>query len=95
MSFIVLSLTFRSTIQLEFIFVYDVRKQSRFIFSPPGQSTASASFNEKNHLSSLLCRVTFLKNLVSLPDQPFSKIKYPYLTSLISVFSILLNLFNP
>ena len=64
-SFIVSGLTFRSLIHFEFIFVYDVRKYSNFIFSH-----VAFQFSQQH----LLKRLS-LPYHIFLP--PLSKIRYP------------------
>ena len=76
-NFIVSSLTFRSLIHFEFIFVYGVRKCSSFILLQVVDQIS------QHHL---LKRLPFLP-FVFLP--PLSKIRCPYVRGFISGLSIL------
>ena len=76
-SFTVSGLTFRSLIHFEFIFVYGVRKCSRFILLQ-----VVDQFSQHH----LLKRLSFL-HCIFLP--PLSKIRWPYVPGFISGLSVL------
>ena len=76
-SFIVSGLRFRSLIHFEFIFVYGVRKHSRFVLLQ-----VAAQFSQHH----LLKRLSFL-HCIFLP--PLPKIRCPQVRGFISGLSIL------
>ena len=76
-SFLVYSLTFRSLIHFEFIFVYGVKKCSNFILLH-----VAVLFSQRHLLKSLS-----FTHCIFLP--PLSKIRCPYVCGFISGLSIL------
>ena len=82
-NFIVYTFPFMSVTHPKLLHMYSVSKWSKFIFSPQRQAVTSASFIEKNFLSSLKCTEAFVEN---------KRIKYMlvYFWTLYSVIQIYL-----